>query len=80
MKVKVKYYASLREKANLGMEVLEIDNKISLQNLYVSLAKKYQFPYELYEIKFAVNNEYVDDQFVLKENDELVFIPPVAGG
>lgn len=80
MNIKIKYFASLREKANTNMESLNIDSNRSLAQIYKDLALKYNFNYELYEIKFAVNNSYVDSDYILKPNDELAFIPPVAGG
>ena len=41
-----------------------------------------QFPdfEKLASLKFAVNTNYVDDSYQLKENDEVVLIPPVSGG
>ena len=35
---------------------------------------------KLKSLKFAVNTDYVNDEFQLKENDEVVLIPPVSGG
>ncbi len=34
----------------------------------------------LASLQLAVNAEYVDDSYVLNENDEVVLIPPVSGG
>ena len=34
----------------------------------------------LASLQLAVNAEYVTDDHVLKENDEVVLIPPVSGG
>lgn len=41
-----------------------------------------QFPEfaKLASLKFAVNTDYVNDDFVLNSNDEVVLIPPVSGG
>lgn len=41
-----------------------------------------QFPdfVKLTSLKFAVNTNYVDDSYQLKDNDEVVLIPPVSGG
>ena len=38
---------------------------------------------ELKELKsyfVAVNNEYADDDYILREKDEIAIIPPVSGG
>ena len=34
----------------------------------------------LASLQLAVNAEYVRDDYVLQENDEVVLIPPVSGG
>ena len=54
-------------------------------NIIVSQAielLKTQFPdfQKLASIKMAVNEDYVSNDFVISEGDELVLIPPVSGG
>ncbi len=41
-----------------------------------------QFPAfaNLVSLRIALNEEYAEDGMVLKENDEIVLIPPVSGG
>ena len=34
----------------------------------------------LASLQLAVNADYVEDSYVLNENDEVVLIPPVSGG
>lgn len=80
MKITIKYFASLREKAQKSQEEMEISPEESLSKIYETLSSRYDFPLSSRQVKFAVNNEYVDDQYQLKENDVVVFIPPVAGG
>lgn len=80
MKITVKYFASLREKAGKHQEEMEISADESLSKIYETLSHRYQFPLSAKEIKFAVNNEYVENEYLLKNGDVLVFIPPVAGG
>ena len=80
MKIHIKYFASLREKAQKSAEEMEVANDESLFRIYENLSSRYGFPLSAKEIKFAVNNEYVADEYQLRENDTVVFIPPVAGG
>lgn len=35
---------------------------------------------KLASLKFAVNEDYVEDDYVLSADDEVVLIPPVSGG
>ena len=80
MKVKIKYFASLREKAEKSFEEIELNQNENLQDIYQDLYLKYNFSLQAHEIKFSINNEYVSGETLPKENDTIVFIPPVAGG
>lgn len=80
MNITVKYFASMREKAGLPEEKIEVSAEESLSKIYESLSHRYHFPLRANEIKFAVNNEYVGEDHRLAPGDVLVFIPPVAGG
>ena len=79
MKIKVKYFASLREKAQKNEEELILTYSNSLE-LYLFLREKYQFSLNANEIKVAINGEYQDFQKELLAGDVITFIPPVAGG
>jgi len=52
----------------------------TISELKQSLFKSYPALEKLKSLSFAVNEEYKEDSFVLTENDEVVIIPPVAGG
>ena len=80
MKVKVRYFASLREQAGKSQEEIEIEKGKNLKDIYQDLSLRYGFTLLPQEIKFSVNNDYVDQIIKLNENDVVVFIPPVAGG
>ncbi len=79
MKLKVKYFAAMRERAGISEEVVETSCS-NPSELLEELNNKYQFNLSKDHIKVAINEEYVSFQNELKENDTLVFIPPVAGG
>ena len=79
MKVEVKYFAALREVAATSSEVVETTATNAVE-LYAELDSKYQFGIVQDNLKVAINECYVDFSTVLKENDTVVFIPPVAGG
>jgi molybdopterin converting factor subunit 1 len=80
MKVKVRYFASLRELAGTSQEEIEIEKGKNLKDIYQELSLRYGFTLLPQEIKYSVNNDYVDQIIQLNENDVVVFIPPVAGG
>ena len=54
-----------------GATVADLKQKLSLQ-----------FPdfQALRSLRIALNSEYANDESTLKENDEIVLIPPVSGG
>ncbi len=61
----------------LDFEVAQGDTIATLKS------KLYQrFPEfgQLKSLSFAVGEDYQDDSHVLRENDEVVIIPPVSGG
>jgi molybdopterin converting factor subunit 1 len=79
MKVKVLLFAQLRELAGKGEVVLEVEPGSRVLDLPGKL-----FPTGgisvLSRVRFAVNQDYVPAETVLKEGDEAALIPPVAGG
>ena len=79
MKVKVKYFAAMREAANKSEEVLETNSKL-VSELFLELKKKYSFTIDRDILKVAVNEEYSTFEYELSDLDTIVFIPPVAGG
>ncbi len=80
MKVKIRYFASLREKAGRSQEEIITEGDKNLMEIYQSLSTVYNFPLSAQEIKFSLNNEYVEPTTKPAEYDVVVFIPPVAGG
>lgn len=79
MRVRVKYFASLREKAKKSEEEIEVDSP-DLNLLYQTLDERYGFNLSKENIKAVINSSYVEWNQKINENDQVVFIPPVAGG
>ncbi len=79
VRVKVRYFASLREQAGRTEEVVA-DAPINAAALYDRLRRRYGFLLDLNELKVAVNGSFADMNVQLAVDDEVVFIPPVAGG
>ena len=79
MKIKIFYYAILREKRKLNQEEVQTAANTP-QELYCELDKKFNFGLPLTVMKAAVNNEFCYWSKTLNEGDEVIFVPPVAGG
>jgi molybdopterin converting factor subunit 1 len=77
--IMVKYFASLREKAKKNEELIETQAKTPSQ-LYSELCNKYGFDLPLEDVKAAVNGDFEEMVYLLKNGDSLAFIPPMSGG
>ncbi len=80
--VKVKFFSLYSDVA--GPETtLKLSNKASLSDLVNRVVEKYPGLQELFKkIKplVLVNGEKVDSNYMLKDGDEVAFIPPASGG
>jgi len=76
VKVTVKLFAGLRERAGWSARELELPDGAKLKDVWAEL--------ELGEqprgIHYALNRGYADKSAVLSEGDEVALIPPVSGG
>lgn len=77
--IKILYFASLREQRGLSSESLKTECRTAL-DLWNTLSHEHKLDMKLEILKVAANDEYVDFSYQLKSGDQIVFIPPVAGG
>lgn len=81
MKVKVKFFAMLREIVARDEIEIELDESADVIYLRDAVRKRYpKLDKWLAIARVAVNEEFVKDNYRLKEDDEVSFIPPVSGG
>jgi molybdopterin converting factor subunit 1 len=81
MKVRLLFFAVLRDIAGTGETELELAEGTTAQDVWESLRARHpQLAGYAQPPMTAVNEEYASSQTVLREGDELAFIPPVAGG
>ena len=78
-RVRLRYYAVLRDEAGCGAETVETA-AADAAGLYQELAARHRFSLERDRLRVAVNTEFADWSRTLADGDEVVFIPPVAGG
>jgi molybdopterin-guanine dinucleotide biosynthesis protein A len=79
MKLRVQYFALMREQAGRSEETLETAAATPAE-LYGELATRHGFTLAPSQLKVAVNSEFSDWSRRLAAGDDVVFIPPVAGG
>jgi molybdopterin converting factor subunit 1 len=81
MKVKVKLFAILRERAGTAEVIKEIKEGSTVADLWAALQQDYpKLAVPGVRLLYAVNQDYAKPDCVLKDSDEVVFIPPVSGG
>ena len=81
MRVTVKLFAVLRERAGVSDLSLEIQQGDTVATAVEHLARRLpQISELLPRVAFAVNREYVSKTTSLHDGDELAAIPPVSGG
>jgi len=78
-KIRVQYFALLREQAGRSDESLTTAAHTP-RDLYEELRKRYPFSLAPEQLRVAVNTEFGDWSQPLADGDAVVFIPPVAGG
>jgi molybdopterin synthase sulfur carrier subunit len=79
MRVRVLYFASLRDAA--GCEAEEMDVEMgTLAALYVAARARHGFAMPQERLRVAVDGAFVEWATVVHEGAEVAFIPPVSGG
>ena len=79
MKLKVQYFALLREQAGRANEEVQ-SNAANPSGLLQELRHRHPFTLTEKQLKVAVNGEFASWDQALADGDSVVFIPPVAGG
>lgn len=81
MRVRLLYFAVLRDIAGKSEDVVEIPEGTRAADVWSQLRAQHRelAGYERPPLT-AVNESYVPAEEVLRDGDEVAFIPPVAGG
>ena len=81
MKIHVKLFAILREKAGTSDLTVELSEPTTVTGLLEEIKGMYpMFLDDLSVIMVAVNTEYVQRSYLLRPGDDVALIPPVSGG
>ena len=79
MNVRVLFFASLRDMAGVGEQEVEVNTGMSVAELWQQVSADFELLPN--KVLCAVNQEYVDVEYQLKDGDaEIAFFPPVTGG
>ncbi|MES2547546.1 MAG: molybdopterin converting factor subunit 1 [Pseudomonadota bacterium] len=85
MKIKVLYFARIKEAVNYSTEEVDLPNDIvTITALKNWLALRGETWANLFSgkqvVRAAINHTLVDDLAAIQANDEVAFFPPVTGG
>lgn len=83
--IRVKYFASLRERMSRGEDLIEVSgDKLTLADVLARLTlpdgQTLQQLSLAETMMLSVNHEMVDTDHVVKDGDEIGIFPPVTGG
>lgn len=77
MSIKVRYFASLKERVGRAEDAATIAAPISARALWLQCVPDLPPPEQTL---VAINLNYADWDSVVKDGDEIAFFPPVTGG
>ena len=81
MRVRLLHFASFRDAIGRDEEVRELPEGCRVDDLWAALSRDVPLFARFPSMPpAAVNREYVPAGTVLREGDEVAFLPPVAGG
>jgi len=80
MKITVLLFGIIRDIVGENTLELDLEKAILIEQLKQDLLKKYNNLQQYSNFSIAVNEEYVDLNYVLQPNDVVALIPPVSGG
>ncbi|MGR8940091.1 MAG: MoaD/ThiS family protein [Gammaproteobacteria bacterium] len=77
MSIKVRYFASLKERVGRSEELVDLAQPLTVRELWLRCAPDVPLSEQ---ILVAINLDYADWDSVVDEGDEVAFFPPVTGG
>lgn len=80
MKIKILCFGITRDIIGQFEYVTSLENAATVADLKQHLSVNFPTFATLKSLRVAINSEYAEDTATLKENDEIVLIPPVSGG
>jgi len=75
----VRYFAILREQRGLGAERIATEASTA-GALYDELRGRHGFSLPAGRVRVAINGDFTTWDAPVRDGDELVFMPPIAGG
>jgi molybdopterin converting factor subunit 1 len=80
-KIKVLFFATLRDRAGTKSLDIEIPDDTTVQGLKDQIARNYpSLAQSMESVVISINREFAFDESVIPANAEVAMFPPVSGG
>ena len=80
MKIELLFFGISSDLVGKNSMDFKLAQNASVKSLKVALITDYSALKNIADFAIAVNEEYAEDELILKENDVVAIIPPVSGG
>ncbi len=80
MKVKILAFGIAKEIVGSRKGEMDFSEEATISQVKDALSERFPKFETLRKFSIAVNESYQDDNYIIKEGDELAIIPPVSGG
>ena len=77
MVIVVKYFASISDAVGKTSEKIVLQHEMTVGEVWTDVSKNIKY---VGKVMTAGNHEYVDENNLLRNEDEVAFFPPVTGG
>ena len=77
MVIVVKYFSSISDAVGKTSEKIVLQHEMTVGEVWTDVSKNIKYAGK---VMTAVNREYVDENYLLRDKDEVAFFPPVTGG
>lgn len=80
MEVNITAFGIAKDILNGKNTILTLSETDTIAQVRYILIQRYPDFQKLASLRFAVNTDYVGEDYIVQPNDEVVLIPPVSGG
>lgn len=81
MKVRILFFASLKDITGENAVDLELEENATVESVKIKITSIYPKLEPLLNfVRIAINQEFAEAESVINNGDELAFLPPVSGG
>ncbi|NLP57839.1 MoaD/ThiS family protein [Lutibacter sp. B1] len=80
MEIQVLFFGITADLVGKNSIILLVEKKTTIKQLKYDLTKEYSSLKNINDFAIAVNEDYAEDNLMLKKGDIVAIIPPVSGG